>query len=232
MFLTFLIIIIFLFSFFSEPQSEYVISLSATNEAGQGLPTYENVRTTEKSAPESVTPLTPPIGLKAIVLSANTVVLYWTDMSLSKSQVNFLFPSVSHFVVISKFIIVMTIILFLDFILCYLCCVSPVRDGQSLLRREIHALPSEHKYPLQVLQRHRSQLHDRRSQAEHAVRIYRKSCQGKTRIPMEYGRSQSDPGSCAGLATARLNRTEQRGKTDRCYSAMATAQTTERSNNR
>ena len=70
-----------------EPQSEYVISLSATNEAGQGLPAYANVRTTEKSAPESITPLTPPIGLKAIVLSANTILLYWTDMSLSKSQV-------------------------------------------------------------------------------------------------------------------------------------------------
>ncbi|KAK0175713.1 hypothetical protein PV327_009442 [Microctonus hyperodae] len=69
-----------------EPLSEYVISLRASNEAGEGPPIYANVRTTEKSAPESIAPLIPPVGLKAIVLSANTVVLYWTDTSLSKSQ--------------------------------------------------------------------------------------------------------------------------------------------------
>ncbi|XP_011301477.1 neogenin isoform X2 [Fopius arisanus] len=69
-----------------EPLSEYVISLRATNEAGEGPPIYANVRTTEKSVQESVAPLIPPVGLKAIVLSANTVVLYWIDNSLSKSQ--------------------------------------------------------------------------------------------------------------------------------------------------
>ncbi|XP_043278959.1 neogenin isoform X2 [Venturia canescens] len=69
-----------------EPQAEYVISLSATNDQGQGSPAYANVRTIEKSAPESVTPLTPPIGIKAIVLSANTVVLYWIDMTFPKIQ--------------------------------------------------------------------------------------------------------------------------------------------------
>lgn len=69
-----------------EPVSEYVISLRAVNEAGEGPPVYANVRTTEKAAPESVSPLIPPVGLKAIVLSANTVVLYWTDSLLSKSQ--------------------------------------------------------------------------------------------------------------------------------------------------
>ncbi|XP_063985766.1 neogenin isoform X2 [Diachasmimorpha longicaudata] len=69
-----------------EPLSEYVITLRATNEAGEGPPIYDNVRTTEKSVPESLAPLIPPVGLKAIVLSANTVVLYWTDNSLSKSQ--------------------------------------------------------------------------------------------------------------------------------------------------
>ncbi|XP_057322017.1 netrin receptor unc-40 isoform X2 [Microplitis mediator] len=70
-----------------DPMSEYVISLRASNEAGEGPPIYANVRTTEKTAVEStVTPLIPPVGLKAIVLSASTVVLYWTDTSLSKSQ--------------------------------------------------------------------------------------------------------------------------------------------------
>ncbi|XP_034947132.1 neogenin isoform X2 [Chelonus insularis] len=69
-----------------DPLSEYVISLRATNEAGEGPPVYANVRTTEKTALESITPLIPPVGLKAIVLSANSVVLYWTDTLLSKSQ--------------------------------------------------------------------------------------------------------------------------------------------------
>ncbi|XP_044002632.1 neogenin isoform X2 [Aphidius gifuensis] len=62
-----------------EPLSEYVISLRATNEAGEGPPVYANVRTTEKSVSESSSPLIPPVGLKAIVLSSKTVVLYWTD---------------------------------------------------------------------------------------------------------------------------------------------------------
>ncbi|XP_015602585.1 neogenin isoform X2 [Cephus cinctus] len=69
-----------------DPMSEYVISLKANNEAGEGLPVYANVRTTERSVPESSAPLIPPVGLKAIVLSDKTVVLYWTDMTLSKSQ--------------------------------------------------------------------------------------------------------------------------------------------------
>lgn len=69
-----------------EPLSEYVISLRATNEAGEGPPAYANVRTTEKSVFESSSPLIPPVGLKAIVLSSKTVVLYWTDTLLSKSQ--------------------------------------------------------------------------------------------------------------------------------------------------
>ncbi|XP_023289160.1 neogenin isoform X2 [Orussus abietinus] len=69
-----------------EPMSEYVISLRGRNEVGEGTPVYANVRTTERSAVESVVPLIPPVGLKAIVLSATTVVLYWTDTSLPKSQ--------------------------------------------------------------------------------------------------------------------------------------------------
>ncbi|XP_044590608.1 neogenin isoform X1 [Cotesia glomerata] len=70
-----------------DPMFEYVISLRATNEAGEGPPIYANVRTIEKTAVEStVTPLIPPVGLKAVVLSANTVVLYWTDTSLSGGQ--------------------------------------------------------------------------------------------------------------------------------------------------
>ncbi|XP_043678151.1 neogenin isoform X6 [Vespula pensylvanica] len=69
-----------------EPTTEYVISIRATNEAGEGQPAYANVRTIERSVSEYVVPLIPPVGLKAIVLSAATVVLYWTDTTLPKSQ--------------------------------------------------------------------------------------------------------------------------------------------------
>jgi hypothetical protein len=37
-------------------------------------------------APEPVTPMMPPIGLKAIVLSSSTIVVTWTDNSLGRSQ--------------------------------------------------------------------------------------------------------------------------------------------------
>lgn len=70
-----------------EPTTEYVISLRATNNVGDGQPAYANVRTPERFVSESAVPLIPPVGLKAIVLSATTVVLYWTDTTLSKSQV-------------------------------------------------------------------------------------------------------------------------------------------------
>ncbi|XP_072749484.1 neogenin isoform X4 [Anoplolepis gracilipes] len=69
-----------------EPTTEYVISLRATNNVGDGQPAYANVRTPERFVSESAVPLIPPVGLKAIVLSATTVVLYWTDTTLSKSQ--------------------------------------------------------------------------------------------------------------------------------------------------
>lgn len=81
------LILISPFSSFVEPTTEYVISLRATNNVGDGQPAYANVRTPERFVSESAVPLIPPVGLKAIVLSATTVVLYWTDTTLSKSQV-------------------------------------------------------------------------------------------------------------------------------------------------
>ncbi|XP_058808708.1 neogenin-like isoform X3 [Phymastichus coffea] len=70
-----------------ESNSEYVITLRAKNEAGEGIQVYENVRTIEKMPmTESPAPLTPPVGLKAIVMSPTTVVLHWTDMTLPKNQ--------------------------------------------------------------------------------------------------------------------------------------------------
>lgn len=77
----------FFFLFYLEPITEYVISLRATNDAGDGQPAYANVRTTERSVSEFSAPLLPPVGLKASVLSDTTVVLYWTDTTLPKTQV-------------------------------------------------------------------------------------------------------------------------------------------------
>lgn len=80
-----------------DPDSEYVVSLRAKNEVGDGPPVYTVARTKleedEVSAPtpnvDQTPALIPPVGLKAIVLTASTVVLYWTDTTLSKSQVRY-----------------------------------------------------------------------------------------------------------------------------------------------
>ncbi|KAF5297558.1 hypothetical protein FQR65_LT09989 [Abscondita terminalis] len=69
-----------------EPNSEYVISLYAHNDVGAGEPVYSYVRTREELPPEPVTPLTPPMGLKAHISSPSSVVLYWTDTTLGKTQ--------------------------------------------------------------------------------------------------------------------------------------------------
>ncbi|XP_022241027.1 neogenin-like isoform X2 [Limulus polyphemus] len=69
-----------------HPSSEYVISLKAFNQVGDGRPVYETVRTLIESTPEPLTPMLPPVGLKAIVLSSSTVVLYWTDSTLPRNQ--------------------------------------------------------------------------------------------------------------------------------------------------
>lgn len=70
-----------------KPNSEYVISLRAYNNIGDGRPIYETVRTKEKSFDlEPRTPLIPPVGLHAIVLSSSTVVLTWMDSTLPQNQ--------------------------------------------------------------------------------------------------------------------------------------------------
>lgn len=68
--------------------SEYVLSLRASNNMGAGAPVYTTVRTQEEPPPEFQPPLTPPVGLKAQVVSSSSVILYWTDTTLSKSQVS------------------------------------------------------------------------------------------------------------------------------------------------
>lgn len=72
---------------FLEPNSEYVLSLRASNEMGAGKPIYTTTRTQEEPPPEPAKALMPPMGLKAQVLSTSSIVLYWTDPSLKQSQV-------------------------------------------------------------------------------------------------------------------------------------------------
>ncbi|XP_059613953.1 neogenin [Phlebotomus argentipes] len=69
-----------------EPNSEYVISLKARNLVGDGPPIYDYVRTREEALVEPPAPLEVPVGLRAITMSSNSIVVYWTDTTLSKSQ--------------------------------------------------------------------------------------------------------------------------------------------------
>ncbi|KAI1280554.1 Neogenin -like protein [Halotydeus destructor] len=61
-----------------KPSHQYVVSLRAYNNAGDGEPTYESSMTKIEDDPDPVDIL-PPIGLKIEVLSSTTVILSWTD---------------------------------------------------------------------------------------------------------------------------------------------------------
>ncbi|KAK9751964.1 Neogenin C-terminus [Popillia japonica] len=67
-----------------EANAEYVISIRASNKVGYGPAAYATIRTTDE--PQLANTLMPPVGLKAVVLSSATIILYWTDNTLSKSQ--------------------------------------------------------------------------------------------------------------------------------------------------
>ncbi|XP_048001832.1 netrin receptor DCC [Leguminivora glycinivorella] len=84
-----------------ESNEEYVISLHASNALGAGPPVYATVRTKaaaegddleedeedeEEEDEEERPPLIPPVGLKVIMLSGSTAVVYWTDPTLPKGQ--------------------------------------------------------------------------------------------------------------------------------------------------
>jgi len=70
-----------------KANSEYVISLKAYNNVGDGRPIYETTRTRDEQQNEPATPLVPPVGLKTIVLSSTTVVITWVDSTLPRNQV-------------------------------------------------------------------------------------------------------------------------------------------------
>lgn len=70
-----------------ESNNEYVISLRARNNQGDGIPRYDTIRTREEMPVEMPTPLEVPVGLRALPTSGTSITVYWTDTTLSKSQV-------------------------------------------------------------------------------------------------------------------------------------------------
>lgn len=53
---------------------------------GDGQPVYDTIRTRDEAPMETPTPLEVPVGLRAIPMSGTSIVIYWTDTTLSKSQ--------------------------------------------------------------------------------------------------------------------------------------------------
>ncbi|KAM9312597.1 neogenin [Gastrophryne carolinensis] len=84
-----------------EPSSHYVISLKAFNNMGEGIPLYESAVTRQHTDTSEVdvfvvhasytpvpepSPMLPPVGVQASIVSSDTVRLTWADNSLPKNQ--------------------------------------------------------------------------------------------------------------------------------------------------
>ncbi|CAF99906.1 unnamed protein product, partial [Tetraodon nigroviridis] len=88
-----------------DPSSHYVITLKAFNNMGEGIPVYESAITRQQSAdpidPDvdlyelfhgpytpvpDPSPMMPPVGVQASVLSHDTIKVSWADNTLHKSQ--------------------------------------------------------------------------------------------------------------------------------------------------
>uniref|UniRef100_A0A6Q2X2P0 Neogenin n=1 Tax=Esox lucius TaxID=8010 RepID=A0A6Q2X2P0_ESOLU len=87
-----------------DPNSHYVITLKAFNNVGEGIPVYESAITRPQSDPidpdvdlyelfhapytpvPDPTPMLPPVGVQASVLSHDTIKVTWADNSLPKNQ--------------------------------------------------------------------------------------------------------------------------------------------------
>lgn len=70
-----------------ESNSEYVLSLRARNLAGDGEPAYYNIQTRDEDPIDSSAyVLEVPVRLRAITMSATSIVVYWTDNSASRSS--------------------------------------------------------------------------------------------------------------------------------------------------
>uniref|UniRef100_H3CW15 Neogenin 1b n=1 Tax=Tetraodon nigroviridis TaxID=99883 RepID=H3CW15_TETNG len=68
-----------------DPSSHYVITLKAFNNMGEGIPVYESAITRQQSVPDP-SPMMPPVGVQASVLSHDTIKVSWADNTLHKSQ--------------------------------------------------------------------------------------------------------------------------------------------------
>ncbi|XP_022661897.1 neogenin-like isoform X2 [Varroa destructor] len=71
-----------------QPMTEYVISVRAYNRIGEGQSLQDTVRTLPEAQVTSPASLVPPVGLKAVVLSPTTVVLFWSDTTIPLGQTN------------------------------------------------------------------------------------------------------------------------------------------------
>ncbi|XP_061409807.1 neogenin isoform X3 [Lethenteron reissneri] len=69
-----------------EPNHQYVISLRAFNQMGQGVPLYESATTRAVTVPDLPTPMLPPVGVQAFVISHDTIRVTWADNTLAKNQ--------------------------------------------------------------------------------------------------------------------------------------------------
>ncbi|XP_008119221.2 neogenin isoform X9 [Anolis carolinensis] len=84
-----------------DPSSHYVITLKAYNNVGEGIPLYESAVTRAYTDTSEVdlfvvnapytpvpdpSPMMPPVGVQASILSHDTIRLTWADNSLPKNQ--------------------------------------------------------------------------------------------------------------------------------------------------
>ncbi|XP_053933989.1 neogenin isoform X6 [Cuculus canorus] len=84
-----------------DPSSHYVITLKAFNNVGEGIPLYESAVTRPHSDTSEVdlfvinapytpvpdpSPMMPPVGVQASILSHDTIRITWADNSLPKNQ--------------------------------------------------------------------------------------------------------------------------------------------------
>ncbi|XP_064421842.1 neogenin 1a isoform X3 [Latimeria chalumnae] len=68
-----------------DASSHYVITLKAFNNVGEGIPLYESAVTRPLSVPDP-SPMMPPVGVQAAVVSHDTIRVSWADNSLAKNQ--------------------------------------------------------------------------------------------------------------------------------------------------
>lgn len=69
-----------------QPNGEYVISLRARNAVGDGEPRYGYIQPRDEFAVDTgFTVLIVPVGLRAITISAASIVVYWTDTTAGRN---------------------------------------------------------------------------------------------------------------------------------------------------